>query len=217
MLKTPTYSHFTSKDYEHFYEPQEDTFLLLDALEQDMAYLNELRPLLVLEIGSGSGLVVNFLASHLIHSKQTLFFSTDINAKACLATQKTSESNRNDVNIVNCDLVSPMLDKLANKIDVLVFNPPYVVTESEELGSRSIEAAWAGGKDGRQVMDRLFPFIDLLLSPSGVFYLVCIKQNKIDEIEKWFVKLNFQMRIVLNRRAGIENLFILRFDRVLAK
>ena len=215
MLKTPNYSHFTSKDYETIYEPSEDTFLLLDALEKDINYLNNLKPLFVFEIGSGSGLVINFLAEHLANSKQILFYSTDINKNACLATSKTSHANNNDINIVNCDLVLPMMARLNGKIDVLIFNPPYVVTEQNELGSKSIEAAWAGGKDGREVMDRLFPYVDSLLSQNGVFYLVCIKPNKIEEIESIFNKLNFEMNIVLNRKAGIENLFILRFNRVL--
>ena len=215
MLKTPNYSHFTSKDYETIYEPSEDTFLLLDALEKDINYLNNLKPLFVFEIGSGSGLVINFLAEHLANSKQILFYSTDINKNACLATSKTSHANNNDINIVNCDLVLPMMARLNGKIDVLIFNPPYVVTEQNELGSKSIEAAWAGGKDGREVMDRLFPYVDSLLSQNGVFYLVCIKPNKIEEIESIFNRLNFEMNIVLNRKAGIENLFILRFNRVL--
>ena len=215
MLKTPNYSHFTTKDYENFYEPSEDTFLLLDALEKDIGYLNDLKPLFVFEIGSGSGLVINFLANHLTDSKRILFYSTDINVNACLATKKTAEHNNNEINLINCDLLMPMLDRMNKMLDILIFNPPYVVTESNELGSKSIEAAWAGGEDGREIMNRIFPYINSLLSTNGVFYLVCIKQNKIDEIETIFEKLNFKMTIVLNRKAGIENLYILRFNRVL--
>lgn len=213
MLSTPDYSHLTSKDYENIYEPSEDTFLFLDALEKDIQLLNELNPEIVLEIGPGSGLVINFLAKHLIKSKQTLFFATDINKDACLATQKTSNRNFNDVNIINCDLVFPLIDRLKNKIDLLLFNPPYVVTEMDELGSKSLQAAWAGGKDGREVMDRVFVLLNDLLSSKGVFYLVALKQNKIDEIEKFLDKLGFKMEIVMNRKAGIENLFILKFFR----
>ena len=54
-----------------------------------------------------------------------------------------------------------------HSIDVLIFNPPYVPTEDEEvvtdipLSSQDnpIAAAWAGGKNGRVVIDRFLPLI----------------------------------------------------------
>jgi len=43
--------------------------------------------------------------------------------------------------------------------------------------SHGIEASWAGGKKGREVMDRVFPLVADLLSTGGLFYLVTIKEN----------------------------------------
>jgi release factor glutamine methyltransferase len=108
----------------------------------------------------------------------------------------------------------PFIDKMNRKIDILIFNPPYVVTEMDEVGSKSLPAAWAGGPRGRAVMDRIFPLIDLLLSERGVFYLVCIKQNQIEQIEDILLKSNFRMCLLMERKAGIEHLFILRFSRI---
>ena len=48
-------------------------------------------------------------------------------------------------------------------VDVLIFNPPYVPTPKEEVGLRGIEAAWAGGIDGRQVIDEFLPLIQVLI------------------------------------------------------
>lgn len=210
MLPTPDYSHL--KDYPNVYEPLEDTFLLIDALETDLVILKNLNPEIVVEIGSGSGVVINFLAKNLVSTKP-LCIATDINADACLATRKCAMLNSNDIQVVNCEFVGPLKDRLANRIDILIFNPPYVVTEKDELGSKSIPAAWAGGVNGREVMDKLFPMLDSLLSPNGIFYLVCIKPNNVDDIKKTLEKLGFLMDIVLSRKAGIEYLFILRFKR----
>ena len=40
-IATPCYSHV--KNYENVYEPSEDTFLLLDALQAEQKYIKDLR------------------------------------------------------------------------------------------------------------------------------------------------------------------------------
>jgi hypothetical protein len=57
MLPTPIYKSTTDT-----YEPAEDTFLLIDAIELETKNLKSLRPTISLEMGSGSGLVTAFLA-----------------------------------------------------------------------------------------------------------------------------------------------------------
>ena len=77
---------------------------------------------------------------------------------------------------VRMDLESSLSERLAGKVDVLIFNPPYVPTPSEEVGSDGIEAAWAGGVDGREVIDRLLPRVANLLGQNGRFYMVRVLQ-----------------------------------------
>ncbi len=50
---------------------------------------------------------------------------------------------------------------LSGKVDILLFNPPYVPTESDEVCGNGIEASWAGGVDGREVIDRFIPLLDV--------------------------------------------------------
>ena len=106
-----------------------------------------------------------------------------------------------------------LLPRLAHSVDVLLFNPPYVVTESEEVGSTGIAAAWAGGVDGREVTDRLLADIPNLVSPTGCVYIVVIPENKPEDMAAQLASHGFDSHTVLSRRAGRERLSIWRFAR----
>ncbi|XP_046350926.2 methyltransferase N6AMT1-like [Haliotis rufescens] len=209
MFSTPDMGHLGSSDYNHVYEPAEDSFLFLDALEQEHDFLAKLRPTVCLEIGSGSGVCITFLARML--GSSSVYMSTDINVRAACITRDTAYRNSVMVEPVVTDLVNSLASRLAGCVDVLLFNPPYVVTPSQEVGSKGIEASWAGGIRGREVVDRLFPLIPSILSPEGVFYLVIIKENDQDEIEDIMKKNGFQMVVVKSRQSGPEFLSVLKF------
>lgn len=46
-----------------------------------------------------------------------------------------------------------------------------------QVGSRGIEAAWAGGSRGREVTDKFLPVVAQLLSTEGSFYLITVAEN----------------------------------------
>lgn len=116
------------------------------------------------------------------------------------------------------DLASCFEGRLAGQVDVLVFNPPYVVTEPEELRraerERDLAAAWAGGTDGTEVLNRLLPRLPALLSPRGVFYLVAIAENRPTEISRRLLALGFVPKIILTTVAAQEKLLVIRFTRI---
>ncbi|KAL6868546.1 methyltransferase domain-containing protein [Trichoderma novae-zelandiae] len=171
MLPTPDTSHVP---YERVYEPAEDSFLLLDTLSSpsETQFLHEtFSPAasssssssskpgipLVVEIGTGSGVVLAFITAHaqtIFGTNQVLTAGVDMNAFACRATITTvakaqadsiADTAGGDNNNNNNDnkgsrrqvpygmyLGSVMGDLAAplrnNSVDVLVFNPPYVPT-----------------------------------------------------------------------------------------
>ncbi|XP_051473977.1 methyltransferase N6AMT1 [Apus apus] len=212
-LPTPRYEHVGSQGpFRAVYEPAEDTFLLLDALERDAEGLREARVEVCLEIGSGSGVVSAFLASSIIGSN-ALYICTDINPMAAYCTLETALLNNVHLQPIITDLVKGLTPRLNGSVDLLLFNPPYVVTPSEEVESHGIEASWAGGKKGREVMDRVFPLVPDLLSPGGLFYLVTIKENNPDEILETMKKYGLEGTRVLSRQAGQEMLTILKFRK----
>ncbi|GAA5881785.1 hypothetical protein JCM1840_004831 [Sporobolomyces johnsonii] len=214
MIPTPSTSHLSAKDFESVYEPAEDTFILLDALEQDQALLKDST--ICLEIGSGSGCVSAFLGA-ICGPSSALYLTTDLNPHATRCTLLTGETNSVPLSPVLTDLTASLLPRLEKQVDVLVFNPPYVETWSEEASEAqsggTIERAWAGGAGGMEVTNRVLEQVDTLLSERGMFYLVAVPQNKPLEILAQMKARGLAGEITLKRRAGREHLHILRFWR----
>lgn len=107
-----------------------------------------------------------------------------------------------------------MLPRLRHQVDVLIFNPPYVITSAEEIHEGELlTKSWAGGESGREVMDKLAPVVPELLSQTGSYFLVATRENKPDEICKSMSKRGLRSEVVLSRRCGAEFLSVLRFRR----
>ena len=101
------------------YIPSDDTFLLAENLE-----IKEGQS--VLEIGTGSGLVSMYAS--LLTDDVT---ATDINYNALeLAEKNFKLNNINTIKLEFGDLFEPVKDK---KFDVILFNTPYLPTDSEDI------------------------------------------------------------------------------------
>ena len=151
MLPTPSTSHV---DTDRIYEPAEDSFLLLDTLssEAETQFLRQRfakhQPTglhheldsspLVLEVGTGSGVVLAFVTAHvhaLFGRADVVTLGTDVNTFACKATVETvsqacqarqlghAHGSGCSLAILSADLTSPLRDGV---VDLLIFNPPYV-------------------------------------------------------------------------------------------
>lgn len=100
------------------YEPAEDTFLMLDALQLDLERMVRYRllggaelamtkcgPLLVVELGSGAGLLTAAVSKALNDSEKcgaigAHCVAVDLNPAACLATAQTCKLNGSQVCIL---------------------------------------------------------------------------------------------------------------------
>jgi release factor glutamine methyltransferase len=238
MLPTPSTSHVS---FDNIYEPAEDSYLLLDTLSstQEISWLQSRFPPttscpLIAEIGTGSGVIVAFLAAQariIFGREDLLVLGVDVNVGACSATTQTvgkavtdSQSSASYLASICGDLTSSIL---SGSLDVLVFNPPYVPTvelpslpsagidvrSAFEADSHLLSLSYAGGIDGMETTYRLLRALPTVLSKPGVAYVLLCAQNKPEDV-KSFVKsvLKMQSRTISTsgKVAGWEKLQILR-------
>lgn len=231
MLPTPDTSHVP---YERVYEPAEDSFLLLDTLSSDSekAFLSrsfsDYVPL-VIEIGTGSGVVLAFANAHaqtIFGSQRILTAGVDMNAYACRATVETAwKAQKDNPGGHGLYLGSSMGDLTtawrSQAIDVLIFNPPYVPTSEMPLrpetftpepaptkepsfddDSYLLALSYAGGKGGMETTDRLIDSLPDILSPKGCAYILFCAQNKPDEAKQRIQELGPEWRALTVGSSG---------------
>lgn len=261
MLPTPSTSHV---NFDQIYEPAEDSFLFLDTLSSatETRFLRDHFPSsipspLVLEVGTGSGVVLAFVTAHareIFGREDVMTMGFDVNAFACEATAKTvhvavqdtrtSDTRTSDIQTpaqtsgakaavfldsVTSDLTAAL--RFAS-IDVLIFNPPYVPTESLppapelptgppsdafERDSHLLSLSYAGGIDGMETTNRLLEQLPFVLSDLGVAYILLCAQNRPDaviaRIRSWPGRWSADKVGTSGRKAGWEKLCVLRIYR----
>ena len=184
------------------YLPAEDSFLLAK-------WAAKLARGKVLEMGCASGIVSLSVASADAKNDVT---GLDINPNAVECSEENAKRNR----IGNAHfLQSDMFATVGNgKYDWVIFNPPYLpTTNAEKLADRMENAAYDGGKTGRDVIERfLDEFVGHLKADGGLLLLSSSLANtektikmlenkgfdaKILEEEKFFFE---KIEIILARR-----------------
>jgi release factor glutamine methyltransferase len=244
MLATPDTSHVS---YDQIYEPAEDSFLLLDTLSSpsETAFLHSHfssgHAPLVVEVGTGSGVVLAFLATNstAIFDRSICTLGTDLNRRACIAAEHTVRKACDTrqapfLTVANADLTCALRDA---HVDVLVFNPPYVPAELPDLtlhakyntadtlptsdafdrDSHLLALSYAGGVDGMEVTDRLLQDIPRVLSQRGLAYVLLCAQNKPERVKKnireWPGGWEAETVGSSGKKAGWERLSIVRIMR----
>ncbi|XP_054777908.1 uncharacterized protein LOC129285938 isoform X3 [Prosopis cineraria] len=141
------------------------------------------------------------------------YIATDINPQAVRVTRETLDAHGVDAELIITDIASGLEKRLAGLVDVIVVNPPYVPTPEDEVGVGGIAASWAGGENGRSVIDKILPVADDLLSEKGWLYMVTLTANNPSEICLHMREKGYASRIVIQRSTEEESLHVIKFWR----
>ncbi len=179
-----------------FYEPREDTFLLMRCMK--------IKPgEKVLEIGCGSGIVSKKAAE-----KGGIVFCCDINPYAVKETKKITKGL--NVKVFYGNLFDPFKNM---KFDVILFNPPYVITDETKEDNSLIGLSWNGGKDGRKLIDPFLESFDKYLNENGKVYMIHPDYCNLEKTKKILSQKGFKLRIVGSESFFFEKLYCLEITK----
>ena len=180
------------------YDPVEDTYLLLDAIDIKK---NDS----VLEIGTGCGIIA--LECARIGAN---VICTDINPIAVEMVKKNYMMNQSLLNgnfdIRLGDLFSPLLS--SETFDVIIFNPPYLPTKKDEHVGGWYDVALNGGKFGLDVTKRFIEGLSKFLKKNGKAYFIFSSLSDKKKLEQIIKKNKLDSEIILNKKFDDETLSV---------
>jgi len=171
-VKRVHFGNYAFNIWENVYEPAEDSFLFAENLEVE-------KDAQVLDVGTGCGML-GILASE----KAGIVVAVDLNPYAvCCARENAGLNNlRCKIVFIQADLLTAFNENA--RFDLILFNAPYLPAAESEADSW-IERAWAGGINGRQVIDRFIAMAPPYLKPNGRILLM---QSTLANVEETIIK-----------------------------
>lgn len=168
-------SKFSLSSKMDWYEPGEDSYTLYDVLKNE-----NIENKVVVDLGCSTGILTDLL------DVRNFVLSIDLNTSALLQLKGK--------NALRTDLLKGINQE---KIDIVVFNPPYVPDfDCPILG---------GGLNGREVIDR---FVDSVTVKC--FYLLVIEANKPLEIMHNIRLKGYSVNVLKIRKVVGETIIILK-------
>jgi release factor glutamine methyltransferase len=182
--------HFGSCIFDVFevvYEPAEDSFLFAENLKvaDGMA---------VLDVGTGCGLLAVTAAK-----TASRVVAVDLNPFAVRCAKRNAQLNNteNRIDFVQTDLFAALSPE--GSFDLVLFNAPYLPSEPGEETSW-IGRAWAGGANGRAVVERFISEVSPYLKADGQVLLMQSTLTGVDETLRQFQTHGFRAVVKATRQ-----------------
>lgn len=180
------------------YEPAEDSLLLAENLIISPGDA-------VLDIGTGSGIQAIIAAK-----KAEWVLAVDINPGAIETAVRNAELNK----IKNIEFrISNLFDNIKNHdgFDLIIFNPPYLPLDNKNSQGENdmLDASWAGGKNGTDVINGFLESVGDYLKSDGRFEILISSLNNLDRVKKRFAENNLGFEIIARKRLWFEEIYVI--------
>ena len=171
-------------------DPRPETELIIEEVLRNIK--DRKKQYKILDIGTGSGCLAICLAKELTNSKIT---AIDISKTAINVAKKNIKLKKLEHQI---DLKLIDINKIKDKYDIIVSNPPYLTEceyekAQEEIKNFEPKVALVGGLDGLQIYRILSKKIDYIMTNNS--YFVCeIGKGQLDSIKDIFQNTNLVLK-----------------------
>jgi release factor glutamine methyltransferase len=186
---------------ENVYEPAEDSFLFAENLavgEGDV----------VLDMGTGCG-ILGVVAAE----KAAKVVAVDVNPYAVRCAKENAKLNGvlDRMFFVQGDLFSAI--RIGERFDLVLFNAPYLPSESGEDGSL-LGRAWSGGVAGRQVVDGFIREVPKYLKRCGRVFLMQSSLSGLSETLRKFEENGLKASVVAEQALPFfETIVLVKAER----
>ena len=169
------------------YEPEEDSYLLKEVLENKIPLFLKKNPdLKLLEIGVGSGIQLKTALNSGVNKDN--ISGVDINHDAVVCCKNLG---------FNC-IDSNLFSKVLGRYEVIIFNPPYLPLDKDEPKDSMLITT--GGKKGSELINKFLIQSKNHLSSEGKIFLL------VSSLTKGIKWNNYKKKIVAKKKIFFEEL-----------
>ena len=173
---------------ENVYLPREDSELLASVLAKQ-----KLAGKRCLDMGCGSGFLAILMAK-----KKAIVIAADISRKAVNAAHLNAEKNGVKIKVIQSDL----FEKIKEKFDIIVFNPPYLPVDEKDK-------TYSGGESGRDVIERVLKQAKRHLNENGIVFLTISSLTGEKEVIELFREHGMKAEVIARKKVPWEELMVI--------
>ncbi|MGV8162720.1 MAG: methyltransferase [Candidatus Nanoarchaeia archaeon] len=197
------------------YEPQEDSYLLQESVKEFVDDRKKEEPenkkfkiQIALDMGTGTGIQGLSLVGHV----DTIIL-TDINNETIdylkdelkkLEEEKSNHPIKSKIRIYTGNLFEKIPEEFHNKIDLIIFNPPYLPREEDEKDDLELTSGESGIETTKEFLSQAKNF----LAKEGKIFFVASSLAKIYELEEFMKQENYEFVVDRKKHISFEDLII---------
>jgi release factor glutamine methyltransferase len=176
------------------YQPSDDSYLLQESLKVFLKKIKN-KNLKILDMGTGSGI-------QLMTCKDLGFsniFGVDINLQAVKNLKKLGF----------IAIYSDLFNKVKDKFDLIIFNPPYLPDDKEEPVDSKLSTT--AGKEGNEIILRFLKDAKSHLKPHASILLLFSNLSKPKVILNESKILGYNSVLLSKKKLFFEELYVYKF------